>query len=107
MGKGYLKNGEVEGDALGGEFGGWAEEAADAYWRSFELIPELPPGDPLSMRASRGKALLTIKMAEMEPGARNRPEILDRYKAALKIAEETGRSHPNDQSVNEMLTYIL
>jgi non-specific serine/threonine protein kinase/serine/threonine-protein kinase len=101
---------EREGDLLGGMQSvhlGRKAEAADVYAQALKLIPDLPPGDPLAKRASRGRVLLIIKLASVQAGVRNSIEVLDRYKDALRIAEERFAASPNDRTASELVVYVL
>ena len=101
---------ERQGDLLGGMQSvnlGRKEEAAAAYSQALDLIPNLPPGHALAMRAARGRVLMTMKLASSDAGVRNRIEVLDRYKDALRIAEDSSQANPNDRPARELMVYVL
>jgi tetratricopeptide (TPR) repeat protein len=58
-------------------------------------------------RATRGRAILTIKVAAVQGGSRAGPEILDRYQDALRIAEAGAAADPNDTRAVELVAYVL
>jgi tetratricopeptide (TPR) repeat protein len=100
---------ERQGDLLGGVQSinmGRKQEAAAAYQKALSLIPDLPKDHPLTSRATRGKVLLQIKLVALR-GNRTGPEILDGYKAALRMAEDASRNNPNDNRARELVSYVL
>jgi len=100
---------ERQGDLLGGAQGinlGRKEEAATAYQRALDLIPELPKGHTFAARAARGRVLIGMKLAGLQ-GNRTGPEILSSYQDSLRIAEAASRDNPNDSRARELVGYVL
>lgn len=50
---------------------------------------------------------MTMKLASLDAGVRNRVEVLDRYKDALRIAEDTSQANPNDRLSRELVVWVL
>jgi len=101
---------ERQGDLLGGMQSvnlGRKPDAVAAYKHALELIPKVAQNDALALRAERGRALLTLKLASVETGGRNRIAVLDRFKEALHIAQASAEAHPNDRPARELFTYAL
>src|SRR5262249_13342571 len=101
---------EQQGDILGGMQSvnlGRKAEAAAAYQRALDLIPELPPGHALTARATRGKVIITIKLAGLRAAGENRLDIMEHYQQALQMAEDFRRANPNDRQASELIAYAL
>jgi non-specific serine/threonine protein kinase/serine/threonine-protein kinase len=90
---------DSEGDIQGGPHGSSLAhnaEAKKAFERSLELIPTLPPSHPLAARASRGRAIETVKLGDMAYRAGRLEESMAKYQAALAAAEELAKNDPNN-----------
>jgi tetratricopeptide (TPR) repeat protein len=101
---------ERQGDLLGGAQSinlGRKPEAAVAYRHSLDLIPDRVESQPLSLRANRARVIMTIKLASVQTGLRAGPAIVDRYKEALRFAEDNLRANPNDRRSRELVAYVL
>ena len=100
---------ESEGDILGGNRGislGRREEAAAVYQKALELVPELPAGDALASRATRAKAVLLTKLADLER-AGNAPDAVQKYASALETAEALYQSNPHSAKDRGIVTALL
>jgi len=100
---------ETEGDILGGNRGtslGRRDEASAVYQKALDLIPELPAGDPLAQRATRGKAVLLTKLADLER-AGNAPDAVEKYASALVTADSLYKSNPNSAKDRGIVTALL
>jgi non-specific serine/threonine protein kinase/serine/threonine-protein kinase len=100
---------ESEGDVLGGSRGislGRREEASAVYQKALELVPELPAGDRLAARATRAKAVLLTKLADLER-AGNAPDAVQKYASALETAEALYKSDPNSAKDRGIVTALL
>jgi non-specific serine/threonine protein kinase/serine/threonine-protein kinase len=100
---------ENEGDVLGGNRSislGRREEAAAIYQKALELVPELPAGDALATRATRAKAVLLTKLADLER-AGNAPDAVQKYASALETAEALYKSNPNSAKDRGIVTALL
>ena len=90
---------EARGDVLGGLQGlnlGRVDEAIGAYQRALDAIPEDPAGGGQATKINRGRAVLTMKLGDMQYRSRNIEDALFRYQTALRMAEQAARETPND-----------
>jgi tetratricopeptide (TPR) repeat protein len=100
---------EGEGDVLGGPGGislGRKEEAAAVYRKALELVPEVPPGDRLAERATRAKAVLMAKLADLER-AGNAPDAVEKYASAVETAEALYQTNPHSAKDRGIVTALL
>jgi tetratricopeptide (TPR) repeat protein len=100
---------EDEGDVLGGNRGislGRREEASAIYQKALELVPELPAGDRLAARATRAKAVLLTKLADLER-AGNAPDAVQKYASALETAEALYKNDPHSAKDRGIVTALL
>ena len=90
---------EARGDVLGGLQSlnlGRVDEAIGAYQRALDAIPDGAAKDAQAQQMGRGRAILTMKLGDMQYRQRNIEDALFRYQTALRMAEQGARENPND-----------
>jgi non-specific serine/threonine protein kinase/serine/threonine-protein kinase len=100
---------EDQGDILGGARGinlGRTAEARDAYQKALALIPDLPPGHPSALRARRAKAVLLMKLADIERAA-DAADSLVKYASSLETADAILQADPNSMRARNLVTALL
>jgi len=100
---------EDQGDILGGARGinlGRTEEARAAYQKALSLIPDLPPGHPSALRARRAKAVVLMKLADIERAA-DQPDSLAKYTSSLETADAILAADPNSIRARNLVTALL
>jgi serine/threonine protein kinase len=100
---------EDEGDILGGARGinlGRTEEARAAYEKALALIPDVPPGHPSALRARRAKAVLLMKLADIERAA-DIADSLKKYASSLETADALLAADPNSTRARNLVTALL
>jgi non-specific serine/threonine protein kinase/serine/threonine-protein kinase len=100
---------EDQGDILGGARGinlGRTEEARALYQKALGLIPDLPAGHPSALRARRAKAVLLMKLADMERKA-DMADTLAKYTSSLETADSILQSDPNSMRARNLVTALL
>ena len=101
---------ERQGDLLGGPQEvnlGRTQDAVSAYKQGLDVLPELPPANPLAARVGRAKAVLTAKLAMQQDAAGDRLGALAKYQEALRTAEDLARADPNNQHSGELVSAFL
>jgi non-specific serine/threonine protein kinase/serine/threonine-protein kinase len=99
---------ETVGDIQGGLQGinlGLTEEARASYRQAIAAIPDVPQGSEFFERASRAKAVMLAKIADVS--GRNTLPAEETYKSALKIAEGLLDRDPNNTKSQAVVTSIL
>jgi len=100
---------EDEGDVLGGASGinlGRTEEAREAYQKALSLVADVPPGHPLYFRTQRAKAVLLMKLADIERPS-NMADSLIKYTSSLETGDALLQADPNSTRTRNMVTTLL
>lgn len=100
---------EDQGDVLGGTTGinlGRTQEARESYQKALSLVPDLPAKDPNYFRSRRAKAVLLMKLADIERPS-NMADSLNKYASSLDSAEAILQSDPNSTRARNMVTTLL
>jgi len=90
---------EARGDVLGGLQSlnlGRIDEAVGAYQRALDAIPEDASSDATALQIGRARAILTMKLGDMQFRQRNVEDALFRYQTALGMAEQAAKANPTD-----------
>jgi len=101
---------EARGDVLGGLQSlnlGRVDEAIGAYQRALDAIPDDGSKDAEALQIGRGRAILTMKLGDMQYRQRNIEDALFRYQTALRMAEQAARDNPNDWRVLDTVGVAL
>ncbi len=101
---------EALGDVVGGLQSvslGNTEEAAAAYNRALDLIPQTPVSKSNSSKVTRGWVVLTTKLADLQLRRREPADALRKYQDALQAAEKLSAVNPNDEKARSLLPAIL
>lgn len=99
---------EALGDIAGGAQAinlGHKDQAAVAYRKGLELLPDVPADHKLAARITRGRILFKMKLADLTAYEDPAP-ALAKYKEAYAAAEELSRAHPTDSSARSMAALI-
>lgn len=75
---------------------GRTEESRDAYRNELILIPDLPPGHASYTRSLRSKAIVLMKLADIDR-ASNMAEAVPKYAISLETADAILRADPNSK----------
>lgn len=100
---------EDEGDLLGGAQGinlGRLAEAKVAFQKSLENLPDLPQGHALAVRATRAKAIVLSKLADIGRSFDIR-DSLSKYQSAVETAERLLQIDPNSSRAQAVLIALL
>ncbi len=100
---------EDQADILGGTRGinlGRTQEARDSYQKALSMLPDLPPGHPSALRASRGKAVVLMKLGDVERVS-NMADALVKYANSLEIADAILQADPTSTRARNLVTAIL
>lgn len=100
---------EAQGDIVGGAQGinlGRRDEAAIAYNHGLEILPDLPPTHKQWARASRGRILFHMKLADLTAYG-NPTAALPTYKELYASSQEIGRANPADTSARALTAILL
>ncbi|MGA2184035.1 MAG: protein kinase [Bryobacteraceae bacterium] len=101
---------EARADLLGGLQSlnlGRLDDAILDYEGALEAVPDEPSGGPLTVRVGRTRAVLTMKLADMQFHKRNIGDALFRYQTALRMAEEVARTSPDNWRSQDMVGVVL
>ena len=105
LSRGYEAQGDVAGGAQAINLGR-KDEAAVAYRRGLEVLPDVPPGHKLAARITRGRIILEMKLADLTAYEDPSPS-LPRFRAFYAEAQELARANPTDTSARNLAAILL
>ena len=100
---------EAQGDTVGGAQAinlGRKDEAAAAYRKGLEILPDLPPNHKLAARVARGRILFNMKLADLSAYG-NPAAALEKYKEWYAAALEISRANPTDYAARSLAGILL
>jgi non-specific serine/threonine protein kinase/serine/threonine-protein kinase len=100
---------EDQADILGGARGinlGRTDEARAAYEKGLSLIPDLPPGHSSYLRSRRARAVVLMKIADMERSS-DMGESVHKYASSLETADSILQADPNSTRARALVTALL
>jgi tetratricopeptide (TPR) repeat protein len=100
---------EAQGDTVGGAQSinlGRKDEAAAAYRKGLEILPDLPPNHKLAARVARGRILFNMKLADLSAFS-NPSAALEKYKEWYAVASEISRTNPTDYAARSLAAIVL
>jgi tetratricopeptide (TPR) repeat protein/predicted Ser/Thr protein kinase len=101
---------EARGDLLGGLQNmnlGRLDDAIHDYESALAAVPHDPPGGLPAAQADRTRAVVTVKLADMQFRKRNIGEAQFRYQMALQLAEAAAKANPDDWRSQDTEAAIL
>jgi non-specific serine/threonine protein kinase/serine/threonine-protein kinase len=101
---------EARADLLGGLQSlnlGLLDDAILDYEAALEAVPDEVPGGPLTVRVGRTRAVLGVKLADMQFRKRNIADALFRYQSALRMAEDVANASPDNWRSQDLVGAIL
>ncbi len=102
----YDSEGDLDGGAQGINLGR-AAEAASAYQRSLDLIPDVNGSSQLAQRAARARAVETTKLGDMAQRTGHVDEAMAKYQSALQAAQELTATDPNNVRLRDIVSVAL
>jgi eukaryotic-like serine/threonine-protein kinase len=106
LARAYDTEGNVQGGVRGLNLGHTAEALA-AYRQSAEMIPDVPPTDPLASRVAISRVVGMIRVADMQSDAGHLAEALNKYQVALQTVEDLTNKLPNNTRILDMGSVVL
>ncbi len=100
---------EARADLLGGLQSlnlGRLDDAILDYEAALEAVPD-DPGGPMEAGIGRTRAVLTLKLGDMQFRKRNVSDALFRYQTALKMAEDAAKASPIDWRFQDTVGVVL
>ncbi len=100
---------EAQGDVVGGAQAinlGRKDEAAVAYQHGLDILPDVPPGQKLWARTSRGRILFHMKLTDLTAYG-NPAAALVTYREQYAAAQEIERANPTDMSARALTAILL
>jgi serine/threonine protein kinase len=100
---------EAQGDVVGGAQGinlGRKNDAAAAYQRALEILPDVPSTHKLAARVTRGRIVLQMKLADLT-AYENPSAALPKFKEIYATALEASRTDPTNALARSLAALLL
>jgi non-specific serine/threonine protein kinase/serine/threonine-protein kinase len=106
LARGFEAQGDVEGGSRGINLGR-AADAAQSYEQSLALIPQLASSHPSAARAARARAVILLKLGDIQARTGNASAALQKYQSALDTADKLAGADPHNARSRNLVTAVL